>query len=955
MKLPRLFTTAIRKVASSISAVALAIAVISTAPESSAQTYFNLAANNFIEEFATISSNVTWATPSTGSWAGVAAGGTATIPEPTRITALSTAFQTGFSGGVQRGSTQSPSAANIVFLATGATSNTTSTALDLLLNFTARVAGNLSFNAGSLTNSTGNRTGTLSVYASTDNSTWTSVSGTNLPFVAVNNVSQNATINVALPALLNNQSQVRLRFYYSNGGASSVSNPGGSRPKITLDNVSVTSTPAVVGIPTVNSAATDSVTANSPYSYTITATDSPTTFSASPLPAGLSISGAVISGTPTTPGVYTITLSAENGSGIGQATLSLTVGIDPLAPVVTVGQTVQTILGELMTPYQITLSSNSASSYTSSALPAGLSLDGSTGIISGTPSARGTFSVTVNATNTAGTGTATISIVVGSSPVVTSESSASGYINSAFTYTISVSEQTTYPTTAVNWPNVLPDGLSTTTAKVLSGTPTTAGTYTLPVDVVNDIGTTSIVVTLKFIDQSTQNSISKNVVINEYANSTPDRVELLAIGTGVPGSTTDMRGMILKDFSNNVANDNGGKSIFASSDFWSAVPAGTLLVLSGGTTQTEDLDASDFVLRVNLGNTAYFTSFGSFDIATTEMVMIKAAGYGTLGVAGGIHALASAVDSNGAPGTAGAQYTAFLGSKLIARGQSGADTGVFAVNGNATLADFTGTDATASVALASFTFGAANNSTNGTYITSLRTAPVSSNANLSALSLSGVTLSPLFASGTISYTVTVANSVTSLTVTPTVEQGNATVTVNGTAVTSGAASGSISLSVGSNVLTTVVTAQDGVTTKSYTVTVTRSLSALESWRSSTFSGTAAAGSTATTGLGANAADFDGDGVINLLEYATGTDATAANASPVTVSQVGNFLTLSYPVIEDSSLTYTVQGTNDLTTTFTAGAGATTGTTVKTYTDTVDLSAAGARRFLRLQVTSTVTP
>ena len=233
--------------------------------------------------------------------------------------------------------------------------------------------------------------------------------------------------------------------------------------------------------------------------------------------------------------------------------------------------------------------------------------------------------------------------------------------------------------------------------------------------------------------------------------------------------------------------------------------------------------------------------------------------------------------------------------------------------------------------------------------------PVSSNAELSALSLSGASLSPSFAAGTISYTATVANSVTSLTVTPTVAQGNATVTVNGTAVASGAASGSISLSVGSNVLTTVVTAQDGVTTKSYTVTVTRSLSALESWRSSTFSGTAAAGSTATTGLGANAADFDGDGVVNLLEYATGTDATAVNASPVTVSQVGNFLTLSYPVIADSNLTYTVQGTNDLTTAFTTAAGATTGTTVKTYTDTVDLSAAGARRFLRLQVTSTVTP
>ena len=57
--------------------------------------------------------------------------------------------------------------------------------------------------------------------------------------------------------------------------------------------------------------------------------------------------------------------------------------------------------------------------------------------------------------------------------------------------------------------------------------------------------------------------------------------------------------------------------------------------------------------------------------------------------------------------------------------------------------------------------------------------------------------------------------------TPTVNQANASVTVNGTAVTSGSASGSISLSVGTNTITTVITAQDGTTTKTYTTTVTR--------------------------------------------------------------------------------------------------------------------------------------
>ncbi|ACM21690.1 cytochrome c, 20 heme-binding sites [Geotalea daltonii FRC-32] len=102
-----------------------------------------------------------------------------------------------------------------------------------------------------------------------------------------------------------------------------------------------------------------------------------------------------------------------------------------------------------------------------------------------------------------------------------------------------------------------------------------------------------------------------------------------------------------------------------------------------------------------------------------------------------------------------------------------------------------------------------------------RAAAASTNANLSNLVLSSGTLSPAFASGTISYTASVANPVASITVTPTVEDATATVKVNGTTVASGTASAPIALVVGSNTITTVVTAQDGTTTKTYTVTVTR--------------------------------------------------------------------------------------------------------------------------------------
>ncbi|HYF37818.1 MAG TPA: choice-of-anchor D domain-containing protein, partial [Prosthecobacter sp.] len=101
------------------------------------------------------------------------------------------------------------------------------------------------------------------------------------------------------------------------------------------------------------------------------------------------------------------------------------------------------------------------------------------------------------------------------------------------------------------------------------------------------------------------------------------------------------------------------------------------------------------------------------------------------------------------------------------------------------------------------------------------TGTVTTNANLSGLALSSGTLSPTFASGTTSYAASVANAISSLTVTPTVTDANATITVNGTGVSSGVASGAMALAIGANTITTVVTAQDGTTTKTYTVTVTR--------------------------------------------------------------------------------------------------------------------------------------
>lgn len=193
------------------------------------QTYYNMASGNYNETFTS------WTTPATGvNWSSLAAN-TGTIPTATVTTLQSTSFVTTTAGGLQNGNT------NIQFLTTGNTNNTSSVAFDLNLNFTGRNAGFLSFNAAQVINGSGNRGASLKVYYSTNGTTWTELSATNLPFNAINNVASSAVVNVALPAALNNQATVKLRFYNHNGPTLGTS---GNRPKISIDDVVVTSTGA---------------------------------------------------------------------------------------------------------------------------------------------------------------------------------------------------------------------------------------------------------------------------------------------------------------------------------------------------------------------------------------------------------------------------------------------------------------------------------------------------------------------------------------------------------------------------------------------------------------------------------------------------------------------------------------------------------------------------------------
>ena len=180
----------------------------------------------------------------------VAVGGAAAIPSATRITAVTSTFQIppSSTGGLHRGTDQTIPTTSIVLLSTGTSDNTTSAAIDLFMDFTGVDAGTISFDWAVVFNAAGNRNGSLKVYSSTDGISFTDLTAA---FVSnlTNNVANSGSIsNVALPASFNNSPTARLRFYYHNGTGGST----GSRPKISIDNLSVT---AVANIPCITPSA----------------------------------------------------------------------------------------------------------------------------------------------------------------------------------------------------------------------------------------------------------------------------------------------------------------------------------------------------------------------------------------------------------------------------------------------------------------------------------------------------------------------------------------------------------------------------------------------------------------------------------------------------------------------------------------------------------------------------
>jgi len=321
--------------------------------------------------------------------------------------------------------------------------------------------------------------------------------------------------------------------------------------KTATSNLTITVNPALM----VTTTSLPAGVIGTAYSQTLAATGGVTPYSwavtTGTLPAGLSLNTATgaISGTPT--GTFTgttnFTVTATDSESPTKGTASANLSITISAPTLKV-TTTSLPGGSIGTAYpsQTLQASGGAGAYTWAvtvgSLPAGLSLNAATGVISGTPSGTftGTDSFTVTVTDsetpTPQTANAALSITITVAPlsVTTSGPLPTGVVNSVYA---GATLQATGGIQPYSWAvttGSLPAGLTLNSATgAIAGTPTASGTSNFTVTVTDSETPTAKTATANL-------SITVNPAVTVTTTSLPAGV----IGTAYPGATLQATGGI---------------------------------------------------------------------------------------------------------------------------------------------------------------------------------------------------------------------------------------------------------------------------------------------------------------------------------------------------------------------------------------------------------------------------
>jgi Putative Ig domain/PKD domain len=247
----------------------------------------------------------------------------------------------------------------------------------------------------------------------------------------------------------------------------------------TIGTVPVLTCPAVtsgeVGVP-LNSPAPVVSGGTAPYTFSVTGT----------LPGGLTLntSTGAITGTPTAAGTFTLQVKDANGASAA-ATCPFTIVLPPTltCPAVTSGEvgaalnSPAPVVGGGTAPYTFSVTGT---------LPGGLTLNTSTGAISGTPTTSGTFTLQVkDASGVTAAATCPFTIVL--PPTLTCPAVNSGTVGVALNSPAPVVSGGTAPYT-FSVTGTLPNGLTLNTSTgAITGTPTVVGTFTLQLKDANGV------------------------------------------------------------------------------------------------------------------------------------------------------------------------------------------------------------------------------------------------------------------------------------------------------------------------------------------------------------------------------------------------------------------------------------------------------------------------------------
>jgi large repetitive protein len=229
-----------------------------------------------------------------------------------------------------------------------------------------------------------------------------------------------------------------------------------------------------------------------PYSYVLTGT----------LPTGLTFSGNTISGTPTVPGSYAITVTATDTvlTGVGAPfSIAQNYTIDVPAPTIVVDPATLPNTTAGLSYTQTITASGAVAPYsfavTAGALPNGLTLSVG-GALSGTTTTSGTFNFTVTATDQFGqTGSRAYTVVVAVPTLtLTPATLPAGTAGTAYSQVLTLSGGIAPYT--VTQTGALPTGLTFNAAtRTFSGTPTQSGTFNISVTATDSTGGTAATIT----------------------------------------------------------------------------------------------------------------------------------------------------------------------------------------------------------------------------------------------------------------------------------------------------------------------------------------------------------------------------------------------------------------------------------------------------------------------------